>query len=168
MHDPAPPSSGGGVTPDAGLARDASEMVAQRVVALESVLHRDGWSTVTATTTQPEVVVREDPARVGIVHEVACDQATAVVETLQEGAVVASCAYREQADGRLAEVVLLLNPGVEQAILLPAILDRERLEICRSGSDGETPLYTALRHSTAGRLGEVRHPSPGAFRIDPR
>lgn len=166
MHDPSPPSTGGAVAPGAGLAGSAFEGLEQRVVALEGALQRDGWTTVAAAAAQTAVVSQADTARTGIVHEVACDQGTSVVETLEDGAVVSSCAYQEQAEGALYELVLLLNPGVERAVLLPAVLDQGQMDACRSAVDEETDLYSVVVHPTAGRLGAVKHPAPDAFHRD--
>lgn len=166
MHFPSPPSSGSDGAPGVDVPESASDDLAEQVGALEGALRRDGWSTVATIGARPEVVIQADTARIGLVHEVARDQTAAVVATFQDGAVVSSCAYREQVDGRFYEVVLLLNPGVERAILLPTVVDENQLATCRSAADAGTVLYSILAHPTKGRLGAVEHPSPGAFRPD--
>jgi hypothetical protein len=166
MRVPPQRSSANDASTGTGTSQNACDELGVRVAALEGKLRRDGWEAVATVAPKTGVVVRDDGNELWLVHEAPADQISAVVKAFQGDGFISTCTYQHRRDGRLCELLLLLNPGSKHAILLPTIVETEKLPASTTVGDDETHLYSVVTRSTGERIGAVQHTTPTTVLTD--
>jgi len=165
MHYQSPLFSGGDVPTEAIRAGDSCDELDKKLVTVERKLRRDGWQTVAAIDTQTEFIIRDDASEAWFVHEVSSTQTAALAKVFNDGGLIPTYAHQQQCDGQLYELLLLLNPSSEHAILLPTIVETEQLLAATPVGD-EVELYSVVTHSNGERIGAVQHSTTSSILPD--
>lgn len=83
-----------------------------------------------------------------------------LVEIFQEKGGRSSCIYKNEIGDWLCEVMLLLNPRKEQAVLLAIMFDEFQVEeIIESVNEGRS-VVSALESSTGKQIVKIEHGQP--------
>lgn len=137
-----------------------------KLAPLARELRRDGWATATIPATETEVVVHEDANDLWFVHEAPNNQTATAIEVFQDDGLIATCAYQHRQNDHFYELLLLLNPGTEHALLLPIIVETDQLPVAPPVEDSELDLYSIITHPTGDRIGAVQHTTPSEMLPD--
>lgn len=132
--------------------------------ALEEELQAEGWETIeTAAGHTGLNTPTGDDERAEMVHIVPDSDGEAISEALQAGEFPKYDVYRQKVDNWVFEVIVLLDPGTEQAILIAAEFELRGTTpaIERTHETGE--LYTVIKFLDGELVGSLRHESPEKF-----
>ncbi|WP_232703267.1 DUF7529 family protein [Halobacterium wangiae] len=166
QHPSSWPSNEGESTICDGAPKGALRELCDTVAALERGMQQDGWKTV-ATTPHNEVIIRDNATQIWIVHKISLNQETAVAQAVKTEGVVSDCRYIDVCAGWLFELILLLNPGVDQGILLPTIVNNAQVDAITSRPTDSQHIYSLLTCPGGRHLGVVKHNNPESFLPDP-
>lgn len=107
-------------------------------------LRRDGWETLATPAPQNTVTTTAEGEQIRVVHKLPREQGQEMVETLQAEGFAPPGIYTRDLEGWLFEVVVLLNPGLERAILLATMFDEDQHRALRDGQQDVERAYSLL------------------------
>jgi hypothetical protein len=166
MHYPSPPANEVERSTEPSKSKTTLDDWSAKLVPLERELRRDGWATTALPATETEVISREDANDVWFVHEAPKTQTATAIDVFQDDGLIATCAYQQRQDDHLYELLLVLNPGAEHALLLPIIVETDKLPVTPPVGETGTDLYSVITHPSGDRIGAVQHTTPSKILPD--
>jgi len=140
--------------------REAWEGTLEELAALADERRADGWDVVDVAAIHTDPVtpdMGDDEERFGIVYTIADNHADAVIEAFEVGEFTEYQAYGRIVAGYVFQVVELLDPERERALLIASSYDRTRARGLSEAAREHDRLYTHAKTIDGTPLGVVKH-----------
>jgi len=132
--------------------------------ALEEELQAEGWTTIetAAGHTGLSTPLAEDD-RAEMIHIVPDSDGEAIRDAFEAGEFPKYDVYRQRVHNWAFAVIVLLDPGTEQAILIASEFELTEADPAIEWTHETGELYTVIKFLDGEVIGELRHDNPEKF-----